>query len=322
MSTLGLVFSALLPVMALIALGYGLKKNAFLTDGQWRGLETFAVYILYPGFLIPQIAKAPLHQASAIPLSLSVIITILVPAIFFMGLWPLLRSRLSFLSAPSFTSVFQGLIRFNSFVAIPVALGLYGSAGLSRMVLALAFMVPLVNMICVVALSLWGDRQNPDGTPAPPLGPYAIAQKVFAHPIVISCFLGLFLNITHIQIPKPVGDILGLIGQGAVPMGLLLAGAGLSLSYAFKRPLLILSVSLYKVVIMPCIALWLCLIFGGDRLSQAAALISTGAPSAAAAYVLARNMGGDAELISGIVAVTTVMCVISLPLLLWLFHLA
>jgi len=322
MSTLGLVLSALLPIMALIGLGYGLKKNTLLNDSQWRGLETFAVNVLYPGFLIPQIAKAPLHQPSSLPLSLSVILAILIPSAFFILAWPLLRTKMRFLSDPSFTSVFQGLIRFNSFVAIPVALGLYGTEGLSRMVLALAFMVPLVNMICVVVLGLWGQRIKPDGALAPALAPMAIAKKVFLHPIVLSCLFGLFLNFSHIKIPKPIGDILALIGQAAVPMGLILAGAGLSLSYAFKRPLLIVSISLYKVVIMPIIALWLCVILGGDRLSQSVALLSAGAPSAAAAYVLARHMGGDAELISGIVAVTTLMSLISLPLLLWLFHLA
>lgn len=67
MNTMGPVLTALFPVMALILLGYGLKKKAFLNDGQWRGLETFAVNILYPGFLIPQIANAPCIKPHPFP---------------------------------------------------------------------------------------------------------------------------------------------------------------------------------------------------------------------------------------------------------------
>jgi hypothetical protein len=46
------------------------------------------------------------------------------------------------------------------------------------------------------------------------------------------------------------------------------------------------------------------------------------APGAAASYVLARQMGGDAPLMAGIVAMTTVTSALTIPLFLALFHYA
>ncbi|MGZ3304917.1 MAG: AEC family transporter, partial [Asticcacaulis sp.] len=60
---------------------------------------------------------------------------------------------------------------------------------------------------------------------------------------------------------------------------------------------------------------------GGDKLAQGVALACGAAPCAAAAYVQARHMGGDAPLMAGIVALTTTLSAVTMPLLLYLFHL-
>ena len=48
---------------------------------------------------------------------------------------------------------------------------------------------------------------------------------------------------------------------------------------------------------------------------------SAGAPGAAASYLLARQMGGDAPLIVGVIALTTVVSALMIPLLLFIYHL-
>ena len=61
------ILSGLLPVFLLIALGYGLRKSKFLAEAAWRPIEIFAVYVLYPGFLVPAIWHADLSGPSAGP---------------------------------------------------------------------------------------------------------------------------------------------------------------------------------------------------------------------------------------------------------------
>jgi predicted permease len=112
-----------------------------------------------------------------------------------------------------------------------------------------------------------------------------------------------------------------MLGEAAIPTGLILAGAGLSFGYIVQKPFLVTLVSLFKVLIMPVIAWGICCALGGDRLAQGVALACGAAPCAAAAYVQARHMGGDAPLMAGIVALTTTLSAVIMPLLLVLFHL-
>ena len=63
-------------------------------------------------------------------------------------------------SGPSFSSVFQGATRFHGFVAIAVIGPLYGDAGLTLAALALAIMVPLLNVISVIVLSIYGRSDS------------------------------------------------------------------------------------------------------------------------------------------------------------------
>ena len=112
-----------------------------------------------------------------------------------------------------------------------------------------------------------------------------------------------------------------MLGEAAIPTGLILAGAGLSFAYVYRKPILVGAVSLFKVLVMPILAWLICKAFGGDLMAQGVALACGAAPCAAAAYVQARHMGGDAPLMAGIIAMTTCLSAVCLPLLLWLFHL-
>ncbi|HEX7800690.1 MAG TPA: AEC family transporter, partial [Asticcacaulis sp.] len=77
---------------------------------------------------------------------------------------------------------------------------------------------------------------------------------------------------------------------------------------------------IYKTLIMPVICWGICRALGGDSLAQGVALCCGAAPSAAA-YVLARHMGGDAPLMAGVIALTTILSAAAMPLLLIAFHL-
>ena len=59
----------------------------------------------------------------------------------------LLLRPLTGLSAAGFTSVFQGGIRFNTYIGIACADALYGDAGLVIAAVVLAIMIPLVNLL-------------------------------------------------------------------------------------------------------------------------------------------------------------------------------
>ena len=124
--------------------------------------------------------------------------------------------------------------------------------------------------------------------------------------MIWSCFIGIALNLLNVPKPEILMRTLGLLSDAALAVGLIVAGGGLSFTYALSRPVLIGSVSAVKLIVLPILMWSICRALGGDETARGVAMICGAAPGAAAAYVLARQMGGDARLMAGIVAFTTV----------------
>lgn len=302
------------PVFLLIALGYYLRKSGFLPPDFWRPIEKFSVYVLYPGFLIPAIWHADFSGAAAGILSLSILGATLIGVGLGLALKPVLH-----LPDPTYSSVFQGLVRFNSFVFIPVAAAIFGEKALSLAAVAISVLIPTTNLMAITALARWGEP--PDGLSLD-RSARGILKALLRNPIFIACLIGLGLNFLNVPSLGIVDETLKSLGQAAIPTGLILAGAGLSFSYIITRPLMVGAVSVFKVIVLPLLAWGLSRLMGADALTQGLALAIGAAPSAAAGYVLARHMGGDAPFMAGVIALTTVLSAFILPVLLWLFHLA
>jgi len=60
-------------------------------------------------------------------------------------------------------------------------------------------------------------------------------------------------------------------------------------------------------------------ILGVNGTAQAVAIISGAVPAASASYILARQLGGDAELMASIITAQTIVAVLTLPFVFWLF---
>ncbi len=301
------LLAGIVPVFAMIALGWGLKVRGLLTDDGWRAVERLTYFIFYPAFLIPAVWRADFSAGTAGPVALSTIGVAFAVAGLTLLAKPMIR-----VSDPGFTSVFQGVIRWNGFVFLPVAGSVFGPAGLGTAAVAFGVLAPALNVICVLALARWGAGQG---------GGWKLALRSLArNPIIWACGIGAALNLTGVPLPPLLTGVFDLMGPGAIALGLITAGAGLSFRHAAARPGLIVTVSAIKLLVLPVAMYFVCGWLGGDRMAQGIALLAGAAPGAAASYVLARQMGGDAPLIAGIVAFTTVASAATIPILLAAFR--
>lgn len=302
------ILLGVVPVFALIALGWILKASGFLPAERWAPIERLTYFALYPGFLVPTIWSADFTGLSAGVLALTTI-----GSVGLVGLAAVLLRPLLGLPGPAFTSVFQGVVRWNAFVFLPVVAAAFGPEGLALAAVVIGALVPFINVICVLAMLRWGEGQGGRGW-------RVLGRSMATNPIILSCVAGVALNLLQVpRLPLLAGP-LELLGAAALPMGLIVAGSGLSFRYAATQPVTIGAVCLVKLVVMPLMMWGGARLLGGDALTQGVALLCGSAPGAAAAYVLARQMGGDAPLMAGIVAFTTVGAALTIPLLLALFH--
>ncbi|WP_392353556.1 AEC family transporter [Brevundimonas sp. LF-1] len=211
--------------------------------------------------------------------------------------------------------MFQGMIRWNSFVFLPVVQATFGPEGVGLAAVVIAAMIPVSNILSVIVLAKWGADQRG-------ASPKALFRAMMSNPILLACLLGLALNFSGAPKPPGVAETLQLLGSAALPLGLIVAGAGLSFRELARTRVTVGAVVVVKMIVTP-LAMWqLARLYGGDEMAQGIALLCGAAPGAASAYVLARQMGGDAPLMAGIIAATTVFSVIGIPTALLLFHLA
>ena len=208
---------------------------------------------------------------------------------------------------PAFTSVFQGAIRWQTYVALAVSGNLFGDVGLALASVAMVAIIPLVNVFSVGVLAHYASTEKRSAGAIVDDGGDAI-------PLIWACVIGLVLNVTHLPLPKLWHEVADALGRSSLAIGLLVTGAGLHLEGLF-RPSLAASVAVFlKLVLMPVIAVALALWFGLTGSNLAIVTACSAVPASSSAYVLARQMGGDAPLLAQIITLQTILAAITMPI--------
>jgi hypothetical protein len=301
------IIASLAPVFLIIVLGAILHWRGLMAEAGWVGLERATYYVFFPAMIIMTLAKADLRTVPVLAVAISLIGAILIMTLLLLALRPML-ARWTGMDGPAFTSVFQGATRWNSFVAIATAGALYSQLGLTLTAIAVASMIPLLNILAVVMLQHYAQ-----GRPVV-LGP--TLKTIITNPFIWSSCIGIVINASGLPVPMIAmrfGDILGAAALGA---GLLLVGAGLDVKAALKPRALTWITTVLKLALMPAMAGGIAYLLGVNGAPMQVVLLSAGMPTASGSYILARQMGGDAPLMAEILTVQTLVAVLTIPLVL------
>jgi predicted permease len=298
--------TSLASVFVIIGIGYGLRRSGIVSDAAFAGFERITYLVFFPAVIIKTLAMAKLAGTPFLGVAGALVGAILCVS----GLLAVLRPAFHRfgIDGPAYTSVFQGATRWNTFVAISLAGTLFGGPGLALMAVAVAAMIPLLNVLSVSVLVRHAAGSR--------LSPSAMARTVLSNPFVWSCAAGLALHPVAGMLPAFLTLSLDIVGQAALASGLIVVGAGLELS-RLRRPGLatILSVML-KLLVLPLIAIMLARVFGVAGVALQTVVIASAVPTATAAYILARQMGGDARLMAEITTIQTLLAMLTLPVFL------
>lgn len=292
---------ALLPIALLIALGAWLRHSQFLADAFWPQAERLGYYVLLPALFVHGLGTARLDGVPVQGMILALVSSTVLVALLIVGL-----RRCFSVDDPAFTSVFQGGVRFNNYVGVSAAAGLFGAQGIALAAVANAAIVPTVNILCVLVFARYGSagRMRWQG----------VVKQMALNPLLLACAVGIFLHGTGLGLPAALEPLLKALGQASLPLGLLCVGAALDLRAArsWLRPVGMSSVA--KFMVMPLITLAACHVFGLKGEAAIAALLFQALPTASSSYIMARQLGGDAPLMAGIIAGQTLLAAVALPL--------
>lgn len=294
------LLTALIPIALLIGLGAWLRHRALLAPGFWPQAERLGYYVLLPSLFFHGLATARLEgvpvwsMVVALVFSTTAVAAMLVCA----------RRRITE-ELPTFTSVFQGGIRFNNYVGVSAAAGLWGAQGVALAAVANAAIVPTVNVLCVLVFARYGSAGRA------PVG--AVLRQMVRNPLILACVGAVPFQAFGWALPLGLEPMLKALGQASLPLGLLCVGAALELRQVrqWLRP--VGCASLTKFVVMPLVTVVACHLVGLTGDAAVAVLLFQALPTASSSYIMARQLGGDAPLMAGIIACQTLIAGIALP---------
>ncbi|HEX2653350.1 MAG TPA: AEC family transporter [Xanthobacteraceae bacterium] len=298
------IVAAFTPVFLLILAGFVLQRTVITEQAHWVGIEQLAYYVLFPALIIETLARADFGTMPVFDIGGALFGSILLTAAICFALKPLLFKKLG-MSGPAFTSFFQGATRWNSFIALAVTGNLYGNSGVALSTIAIVVMIPPLNIMAVGVLTRYASHKPPNWQD--------ILLALARNPLIWSCIIGMALKLLHPPIPAAIFTFADTLGRSSLALGLLVIGAGLKVDGLVRpHPVTLITIAL-KLIVMPALAVLIARSLGVGGTNLTVVACCSGVPSAATAYVLARQMGGDAPLMAQIITLQTLVAVITLP---------
>lgn len=293
------IFLAIAPVIAIIMMGYSLRRGNILSIEFWNFNDRLVYWILMPALFFAKISAADLSGDLGD-------YAFLLYAGFFAAIfcgWFLGRG----IQAPQASSLMQGSARFNTFIGLAIAEAVYGTKGLQLAVLGSALLVPVVN---VTVVSLMARQLGGGGK--------SILIELVKNPLILSICAGVLFNLTGLNEVAVLHEIARILGNAALPIMLLCVGANLKLRGLSGSRKIIGFSMVGKFLINPIAVVFAALVLNTDPLFIQVALIFAALPTGVASYTLAREMQGDAPLMAAIITIQTLLSFIVLPLTLLL----
>jgi predicted permease len=293
------IFAALWPVFALLFLGVLINRFQFVDHNFWSGAEKIIYYLCFPALLVTRLVAADFNGSESFVLIEAVLLLLALGSLFLIALQRLLKFR-----AASFTSVYQGGLRFNTYITLAIAASLIPGEGLVIAAIIASVMIPLLNLLCVLVFAIYSDERPSALT---------VFKQILSNPLILGCLVGLALNLSQLGIPVLVTPVLELLAQVALPLGLLAVGAGINLKAMRSSGVPLMMGLATRLIVMPLFGL---VVGSVLQLSEEALLIFmvfASVPTASAAYILAKQLNGDAPLVANIISAQTILSMLTLP---------
>lgn len=284
----------ILPNFVLILLGLALARRFDYGRGFWEGLEKLVYYVLFPALLFRSLATAKIDLAQAGWLIVAACAFTVAGFVLSLAARPVFK-----LDEKLHATGSQCGYRFNTYVGLAIAGSLYGTQGVALAALLLGVMIPLANFGAVAVLASHSER--------------GFLSELARHPLVVSSLAGFAWNAMGLPLPGFADQTLSLLGQTALPAGLLSVGAAMRIEPGQGPVGAHIWWLAVKLGAVPAIAWGLARLMGFQGLEASVLVLCAALPTATNAYILAVRMTGDGRAVATQITVGTVLSMVTIP---------
>lgn len=301
------IFAVTGPVFIMVLLGMLLKKVDLIDDAFINTASTLTFKATMPTLLFLGILKADLATALQPRL---IGYFCLATLLSFAGAW---LWSLRFVAREERGVYVQGAFRGNcGIVSLALATNQYGAYGLSTGGVMSGLVIVLFNILSTIVLSVYSTSYEANLR--------SVLRDLARNPLIISVVAGLLASSAQLSLPSWLLVSGEYFGSVTLPVALICVGGSLSLGAFIDSGRVAISSSLLKVLWLPLIFTTLAWALGFEGRELGMLFLFLASPTAAVSYVMARASGGNAKLAANIIALSTIMSVLTIMLGLYLLQ--
>ncbi|EFI36369.1 Auxin Efflux Carrier [Desulfonatronospira thiodismutans ASO3-1] len=294
----------ILPVFFVIILGYVLKNCLFKENNFWGVVQKSTYYIFLPALLFENISQIQAMHYSSLLMMSALLLSVLIISLFLFAIKPYINTN-----GHGFSSAFQGSLRQNVYIGMMGASTMLGDEGLMMSSIAMLGLVPLLNFLSVPTVIICSNTKFSKTR--------SIYLAILKNPLIVASVAGLIISQHPVVLPDISLQIFSILGQAALPLGLLAVGASLQLrSVNLEQFKLIALSSTVKLLVYPFLTAMICYVLGVSGSELVVAILFASLPTAAGSFILAKELGGDHLAMSSIITFQTIFSFITIPFML------
>jgi len=286
------VLNIVLPAFVVILIGYTfgrVRKTADISP-----VVDVAFYIGTPALVFISMLDKKIVLLDAGKVWAAALIIMFGCALVAWVVFRLLRQKHSALYLP--------IIAMNTVnLPFPILYLAYGSAGLQA---ATLFFIPNVLLLSSLGIYIAAGKQWKEGI-----------KEVFKIPVIYAAVIGLALNLFGVRLPELAINSLDLIALMAIPLVLIVLGYNLSKVKLASLPTTFLA-SFLRMGVGLLLGLLTANLFNLEGIFKVVVILVSAMPSAVNTSILATKYDNEADLVSSVVFVTTLISLVSIPFLL------
>ncbi|MEQ1660536.1 MAG: AEC family transporter [Hylemonella sp.] len=304
------VFSALIPVVLLVALGYVAGRLRWMRAESVKDLSNLVFLVLTPALMFRTMGKVDVKQLELLPL-----------ATYFVAVFILFGVNLLCQGLNRRAAVLALASTFSNTVMIGIAfIGLaYGEAGLVVLLALLSLHAVVLLTAGTVILELAVAREAAVAEPRAMWRTVLSAvRNAVIHPVPLPIIAGLLFAQTGWAIPEVVDRPLQWLGNAFGPLALLLVGVTLAGTTVGPHLRGALNLTLVKNLLMPALVAGLGLLMGLSGLPLVVMIVTAALPMGANVFLFSQRYAVAEELVTASVIVSNAVALLTLPLVMYL----
>jgi predicted permease len=303
--------STIIPVFSIILLGYVFKLRGIIQPAYSRTANQIVYYTAMPAMLFNALAKAPFREYFHPGAGICLLATLGLVA----GIALLVATTLK-VARPSKGTFLQTSFHGNlGYMAYAIAFYALGSTHFARTAILSSFLIVGQNLLAILSLTAFQESSAGRGS----LSSLDLLRRTVQNPVIAAVSAGCLVSALAIPLPSTVRHGLDILAGMALPTALLLIGAGLSFRSLHSQARELAEIGILKLIAMPVIGFFLMKWAEVPEPLILPGVILLASPPATVTYVMAAELGGDAELAASSISLLTLLSACSYSLILWIF---